>query len=86
VVLDSMEMEKPKTKVMADMLKSLPLKNASRLVVSLNDDKKTYLASRNIAKTGVSEARNLNVADVLNYKYVLVSKDGIKDIEKTFVK
>ncbi len=86
VVLDSMEMEKAKTKEMAMMIKKLPIKIDSRLVISQNADKKTFLMSRNIAKTGVSEARNLNLVDLLNYKYVLVSKEGIKDIEDTFAK
>ncbi len=86
VVLDSMEIDSLKTKVMASLIKKLPVKDASRLVVSLNNDKKVYLASRNIKKTGVSEARNLNIVDLLNYKYVLVTKEGIKNIEETFLK
>ncbi len=86
IVLDTIEMENVKTKAMAGMIKKLHVKDASRLVVSKNSDKKTFLAARNIARTGVSEARNLNVVDLLNYKYVVISKDGIGDIEKTFVK
>ncbi len=86
VVLDTMEIEKPKTKAMVVTIKNLPIKADSRLVVSKNADKKVFLAARNIAKTGVLEARNLNVKDLLDYKYVLISKDGIKDIEKTFAK
>jgi len=86
VVLDEFSKEKTKTKAMAKTIQSLPVKASSRLVVSQNDDKNTFLAARNIAKTGVSQARNLNVVDLLNYKYVVVSKDAIKDIEKTFVK
>ncbi len=84
VVLDKIEIDKPKTKEMVKTIKALPCGVASRLVVSQNADKKVFLATRNIAKTGVSEARNLNVVDLLNYKYLLISKDGIKDIEKTF--
>ncbi|OGZ67940.1 MAG: 50S ribosomal protein L4 [Candidatus Staskawiczbacteria bacterium RIFCSPHIGHO2_02_FULL_42_22] len=84
VVVDSLQIPEAKTKEMAATIKNLPIKTNSRLVVSPNADKKTFLVARNIAKTGVSEARNLNVVDLLNYKYVLVSKDGIKDIEATF--
>lgn len=85
VVLDTMEMALPKTKQMALLLKKLPVGVASRLVVN-SDGKNVFMSARNIAKTGVSETRNLNVVDLLNYKYVLISKDGIKDLEKTFVK
>jgi large subunit ribosomal protein L4 len=85
LVLDSMEMENAKTKTMATMINKLPGNKDSRLITATNNDKRIFLAARNIKRTGVSEARNLNVADVLNYKYFVVSKDGIKDIEKTFI-
>lgn len=85
VVLDSMEMKAPKTKLMAAVMSKLPVSKSSRLVVYTPEDKKVFIAARNIAKTGVSEARNLNVVDVLNYKYVVVSKDAVKELEKTFV-
>ena len=84
VVLDKMEMEKPKTKEMAKIIKKLPIGKESRLVINSEGNKNLFMASRNISKTGVSEARNLNVVDLLNYKYLLISKNGIKEIESTF--
>ena len=83
VVLDKMEIKVPKTKEMAQIIEKLPAGKASRLVVS-SDNKNIFMAARNIKKTGVSEARNLNLVDLLNYKYLLISKDGIKEIENTF--
>lgn len=85
VVLDKLQIEKPKTKEMAAMIKSLPCNNESRLVLS-TDGKNIFLSARNIKKTGVLEVRNLNVVDLLNYKYVLISKGGIKELEKIFAK
>lgn len=85
LVMDDLAIEKPKTKLISETLKKLPCGNESRLILS-TDDKKLFLATRNIAKTGVLEARNLNIVDLLNYKYVVVSKDGVREIEKTFVK
>src|SRR3989338_4714686 len=85
VVLDALQIEKPKTKQMAGIIKKLPVKDGSRLVLS-HDGKNVFLSARNIAKTGVLEARNLNIVDLLNYKYVLTTKEGIKEIEKTFNK
>lgn len=86
VILDKMEMEKPKTKEMAIMIKKLPVQNGSRLVLYTDGNNKIFLAARNIAKTGASEARNLNIVDLLNYKYLLISKEGIKEIEAIFSK
>jgi len=86
VVIETMDTENAKTKVMATMIKKLPVANASRLVVYMDGNKKVFLATRNIAKTGVSETRNLNVKDLLDYKYVVISQDGIKEIESIFAK
>lgn len=84
VVLDNMDIEKAKTKTVATLMKKLPVNIASRLVAYPNGNSKMFLAARNIAKTGVLQARNLNVVDLLNHKYVVVSKEGIKEIEQTF--
>lgn len=85
VVIEKIDMEKPKTQVMATMINKLPVGKGSRLVLS-HDGKNVFLAARNIANTGVLEARNLNIVDLLNYKYLITSKDGIKQIETTFLK
>jgi len=85
VVMDKLEMEKPKTNKMAEIIKKLPVNKGSRLVLT-NNGKNVFLSARNIYKTGVLEARNLNIVDLLNYKYLLLSKDDLKEIEKTFLK
>ena len=86
LVLDNMNIDTPKTKVMSDLIKRLPIKNQSRLIAYSEGKNNIFLSARNITKTGVSESRNLNIVDLLNHKYLLVSKDGIKEIEKTFIK
>jgi len=81
VVVDTLDMQSPKTKIMAAMIKKLPVASASRLVL-YSSGKEIFLAARNIAKTGVAETRNMNVADLLKYKYVVLGKDIIAEIEK----
>lgn len=81
IVVDEMAMEVPKTKRMAQIIKSLPAGSGSRLVLYSNGAKGIFLSARNIPKTGVLEARNLNIIDLMNHKYVLTSKDGIKALE-----
>ncbi len=85
VVVDDLGMEKPKTKAMAAMIKKSPAHSGSRLMIN-SEGNNIFLAARNIAKTGVTETRNLNVADLLNHKYVMISKNGIKEMEKALVK
>ena len=86
VVLDKIEFEKPKTKEMVKFLMKLPSKDESKLIALQDYDKKVVLSARNIKKTDIDDARNLNVLDLLNHKYLLMTKDSIKTIEKTFVK
>ena len=89
VVLDNMKpfddaQVKPKTKDMASLIKKLPVGSSSRLLIN-SEGNNVFMSARNIAKTGVAETRNLNVVDLLNHKYVIISKAGIQDIEKIFV-
>jgi large subunit ribosomal protein L4 len=86
VILDEIKLEKGKTKEMAVSLSKLPCKEQTTLIALPNYDKKILLASRNIKKTSVEDARNLNVLNLLNNKYLLITKDSIKTIENTFVK
>ncbi len=86
VVLDKIESEKGKTKEMAAVLFKLPCEKATTLIALPDYDKKLFMAARNINKISIEDARNLNVLDLLNHKYLLVTKDSIKTIEKTFIK
>lgn len=86
LVLDKIELEKGKTKEMAKSLAKLPCSDQATLIALPNYDKKIFLASRNIKKTSIEDARNLNVLQLLSYKYLLLTKDSIKTIEDTFTK
>jgi len=84
IVVDKFDLEKGKTKEMAASLLKLPCKNTTTLIAMPNYDKKVFLAARNIKKIDIDDARNLNVLDLLNHRYLLLTKDSIKTIEKTF--
>jgi len=86
IILDKIELVKGKTKEMAKSLQSLPCSKDRTLIALPNYDKKIFLAARNIKKTSIDDARNLNVLDLLNSKYLLLTKESIKTIENTFVK
>jgi large subunit ribosomal protein L4 len=86
VVVDTIILEKGKTREMASSLKRLPCINSSTLIALPNYDKKIFMATRNIKKTDIEDARNLNVLQILNHKYLLLTKESIKTIEKTFSK
>jgi len=90
VLLDSLKLENPKTKLMVGVIKSLrknieAMKGNGRILLAIPDkDEKTVRAARNIADIRVIETRNLNVLDLLSYKFLIMPKDSIKTIKETF--
>ena len=86
ILLDKLKIEKPKTKVMAEIFKKLPCKGKSSLMALPIIDKNIILAARNIPKITTIQARDLNVLDLLNFKYLVMPKEAIKTIKETFLK
>jgi len=86
ILVDKLELEKPKTKEMVKILENLKLKGKSTLICLPKLDKKLILAARNIPKVETIEARNLNCLDLLSFKYLLMPVDSIKKIKETFLK
>ncbi len=81
VVVDSLELEKASSKEFSLALKSMKVEGKTLVVVDGENDK-LILSARNIANVGLTEADNIAVYDVLNFKNIVVSKDGIKKIEE----
>ncbi len=86
LVLDKLEIEKPKTKAIAKVLNKLFLKKGSGLIVLAKMDKNVILSIKNIPKADTIQAKDLNVLDLLSYKYLIIPKEAIKIIKKTFLK
>jgi len=86
IVLDNLKIEKPKTKEILSILNKLPCKAKNCLIALSKPDKNLFLASRNIPKVKLIEARNLNCIDLLSFKYLVIQKDAIKKIKETFKK
>lgn len=81
VVVDSLELEKASSKEFSLALKSMKVEGKT-LVVADGENDKLILSARNIANVGLTEVDNIAVYDVLNFKNIVVSKDGIKKIEE----
>lgn len=82
IVLDSLSLDKISTKSAAQILRKLDVKSAC-VVTSEKDD--TIIRSfRNIPKINVLSANNLNVYDLLNREFLVVTKDALKVIEEVY--
>ena len=83
-VLDEMAMSEIKTKTFADMLKALNLDNTSVLVLTSGYDKTLYLSSRNIPNVTLDAADKVSTYHILKHRKLLILKDAIEPIVKTF--
>lgn len=86
LVLDNLKIEKPKTKLMREILDKLFLKKGSGLIALAQKDENIIKAARNIPKTETMQAKDLNVLDLLSFKYLVMPKEVIKVIKETFLK
>jgi large subunit ribosomal protein L4 len=66
MVVDAMAFEKPKTKEFANVLKSLNLTGKKTLVLISERNDNVYLSSRNVEKTNVQIASQVNTYDIMN--------------------
>jgi len=82
-LMDSLEMKEAKTKKMQEAIKNLKIKG-SLLIGFSGKEKDAKRASRNLPKVLNADAVSLNVFDLLNHKYLLMSEDGVKVLEKKF--
>lgn len=82
VVVDELKLETPKTKELANLLKSLKLDTVSTLVIVKELDENMILASRNIPNILLIEAGEINVLDLIAAEKVLVTKEALNAIEE----
>jgi len=90
-VLDKLDIKEPKTKQISKILENLRSKienfeKGSVLIALAEKDEKIILAARNIPKTNTMLARDLNVLDLLSFKYLILPKESVKVIKETFSK
>lgn len=85
LVVDKLELPEIKTQKLVKILTKLPGKEAkSTLIVLAANDKNIIKSAQNLPKVKTILADSLNILDILQYKYLLVDKEGIKKIITTY--
>jgi len=85
IAIDSLVVTTAKTKDFDQILKNLKIKG--KVLISFSEqEKKTGMISRNIEDVNNIETKDLNVMDLLNNKFVLLSKASIAFLEEKFAK
>lgn len=76
-VVDSLEMDSPKTKVFADLLGSLGIEGRCLVGIS-KADRNLYLSSRNVPGVKLIPVSDFNAYDVLVAKTVLLTRESLE--------
>jgi large subunit ribosomal protein L4 len=82
LVLEDLNLEAPKTKVMVEMLKKFDVKKT--LIVVPESNEVIYKSVRNIEGAHVLPVNNLNVYDILKYEKLIITKDAAQKVEEVF--
>ena len=81
-VVDSLTVDSPKTKVLADKFKSMNLDSV--MVIADEVDENLYLASRNLKNVFVVEPRYADPVSLVQFKKVLVTKGALDKLKEMF--
>jgi large subunit ribosomal protein L4 len=79
-IVDTFELESPKTRLAADKLKSMGLESV--LIITDVLDENVYLATRNLPHVAVVEPRYADPLSLIHYKKVLITKPAIAQLEE----
>src|ERR1041385_2640553 len=80
-VLEDFNFEAPKTKNFVDLIKNLNLDSKKTLFVIGSKNDNVYLSSRNLQKSKVITANDINTYDILNADNVVLAESSVKVIE-----
>ncbi|GGI22143.1 50S ribosomal protein L4 [Pedobacter lithocola] len=86
VVLEDFSFDTIKTKNYINLIAALNVGNEKTLLVLPAQNNNIYLSSRNVEKTKVITAADLNTYDVLNAGVLVLTTDSVKTLEEAFAK
>ncbi len=85
IVLDELKIEKPKTKLIDEMLKNLNVEKKA-LIVLKDSDQAVEKSVRNLPGAKMTLAGTLNVYDILKYDTFVITKQAVEAVEEVYGK
>lgn len=80
IVVESLEIEQPKTKLLCKQLESFGVENV--LIVSSEVNENLYLAARNLHKVDVRDVEGIDPVSLVGHEKVIVTVDAVKKFEE----
>jgi large subunit ribosomal protein L4 len=81
IVLEKLNIEQPKTKLLCSILSALKLDGKALLLLE-KLDKNLILAARNLAHLEVKLASDVNAFDILKFKKLVITKSALEQLTK----
>lgn len=81
IIIDNLSLNQPKTKEMAKIIKNILPAAGSALLVLNEKDENIEKSARNLTEIKVITINNLNIYDLLGYKYIIMQKEAIEKIK-----
>ena len=81
VVVEDFNLEAPKTKEFLNIISSLNLNGKKTLMVLSAENKNVYLSGRNLPKSKVMAAGNINTYHILDAQNLVLAENSVKIIE-----
>ncbi|MDD4358663.1 MAG: 50S ribosomal protein L4 [Candidatus Pacebacteria bacterium] len=84
IIVDSFDLKEIKTKDLKEKLDLLKLEG-STLIVLEDMNENVIKSAKNIEKVDTIQAKDLNCLDLMTFKNVIMTKEGIQKIKETFL-
>ena len=84
VVVEDFNFSEPKTKVFVNLLKALPIKAKSFLLLTPGKNEMVLRMTKNLKSVKTVRAEDINTMDLLSKSAVLTSKLGVEKLESVF--
>lgn len=81
IVVDSFNLDAPKTKDFVNITKNLKVEGKKTLVVLPEVNKNVYLSARNIQKADIVSAKDINTYKILNADVLVIAEDSLAQID-----
>ncbi len=84
MVVDSLTVDSPKTKQLAEKIKGMGLAANRLLIITDSVDENLYLSSRNLPNVLVLEANQADPVSLIRFSNVIVTRNAVAQIEEMF--
>lgn len=81
IVIEDFQLDQPKTKEMVAIMKNLNISDKKSLFLVPESNKSIYLSSRNLQRTLVVNASDVNTYSILNASKLVISESSVQVIE-----